>query len=261
VVKVSWTGEADLDLYVEEPGGTICSRENLRTICGGIMMGDKASRPAESGIVSEYYVAPRGFAGDYRMAIRRVWGEIPTGKVTVEIYRNFRTPQETSMKRQVQLDDKGAIVYFKLDEGRRTEKLNRQAIQGAAAREFIADRGLMAQELASYNWSAAASDFRAAHPDSAAARNRLLNGDPGFRPEITTFFVGTGMQVQATTADRLYVIVSTPFQLFSDITEVSTFNFVTGDTGVTNGAGAGGAGAGGAGAGGAGAGGAGVGTG
>ncbi|MCP4464168.1 MAG: hypothetical protein GY819_15360, partial [Planctomycetaceae bacterium] len=49
VVKVTWSGEADLDLYVEEPGGTICSREQERTICGGIMMGDKASRPDESG--------------------------------------------------------------------------------------------------------------------------------------------------------------------------------------------------------------------
>jgi hypothetical protein len=263
VIKVTWTGDADLDLYVEEPGGTICSRENQRTLCGGVLLGDKASRPNEPGQVSEYYVAPRGFSGDYRLAVRRVWGEVPTGKVTVEIFRNYRSPHETSMKRQVQMDDKGAIVYFNLEQGRRLEKLNPRAIETAAAAEFIADRGIMADQLASYQWSSAARRYRSDNPESAAAKQRLrnnLNRDVAFQPEITTFQVGTGATVQATTADRLYVIVSTPFQLFSDITEVSTFNFVTGDTGTGNGGGVGGGVGGAGGGGGAGIGGGGVGN-
>ncbi len=245
IIKITWTGDADLDLYVEEPGGTICSRENTRSLCGGVMMGDNASRRDESGQVSEYYVVPRGFTGDYRMAIRRVWGEVPTGKVTVEVYRNYRSPDETSMKRQVKMDDTGAIVVFNLDKGRRTEKLNLAAIQTAAAQEFLADRGLMAQRLAGYSESSASRHARSANPDRQRqiARNQLNPRDAGFRPEIEVFPTGVGMSVQATTADRLYVIVSTPFQLFSDITEVSTFNFVTGDAGVTGG-GAGGTGGG-----------------
>ncbi|MGI9519532.1 MAG: hypothetical protein ACR2NP_20945, partial [Pirellulaceae bacterium] len=174
----------------------------------------------------------------------------PTGKVSVEVYRNYRSPEETSMKRQVKMDETGAIVVFNLDQGRRTEKLNRAAIQTAAAQEFLADRGLMARRLAGYSDSSASRHARSANPDRQRdiARNQLDPRDPGFRPEITVFPVGTGMTVQATTADRLYVIVSTPFQLFSDITEVSTFNFVTGDTGVTGG-GAGGTGPGGTGGG------------
>ncbi len=257
VIKVTWTGDADLDLYVEEPGGTICSRENLRTLCGGIMMGDQASRRNESGQVSEHYVLPKGFSGDYRMAIRRVWGTVPTGKVTVEVFRNYRTDHQTSMKRQIQMDDKGAIVLFRLDEGRRTERLNRKAIETAAAQEFIADRGMMARDLAAHQSSSASRHYRAANSEAdprLAQNNRLNRRDSGFQPIVEQFFVGTGMTTQATTADRLYVLVSTPFQLFSDITEVSTFNFVTGETGVAGG-GAGGVGGAGGGAGGGGAGG------
>ena len=257
IIKITWNGDADLDLYVEEPGGTICSREQKRTVCGGIMLGDKAARPDEPGQVSEYYVVPRGFSGDYRVAIRRVWGKIPTGKVTVEVFRNYRSDEETSMKRQIKMDDKGAIVVFKLDKGRRTEKLNQAAIESAAVRGFVTDRAEMARKLASYRGSGASRHHLANSPEGRRAierqRNRL-QGPLGFRPEIETFFVGTGMTAQATTADRLYVLVSTPFQIFSNITEVSTFNFVDGTTGAGGGGGGGGAGGGGGGAGGGGAG-------
>lgn len=251
IIKVTWSGDADLDLYVEEPGGTICSREQSRTVCGGIMLGDKASRTDESGQVSEYYVLPKGFSGDYRVAIRRVWGEVPTGKVTVEVYRNYRSSKETSMKRQVKMDTKGAIVVFKLDEGRRTEKLNQAAIESAAIHGFVADRTQMARQLASYRGSTASRHHLASSPEGRRAleqQRNALRRPIGFRPEITQFFEGTGMTAQATTADRLYVLISTPFQIFSEITEVETFNFVTGETGTGAGAG-GGPGGGGAGTG------------
>ena len=43
VVKISWTGKADLDLLVEDPSGTVCSFRNPRTTGGGILMGDTSS--------------------------------------------------------------------------------------------------------------------------------------------------------------------------------------------------------------------------
>ena len=39
-VSVTWTGEADVDLVVEEPAGTVCSLQNPRTTAGGVMLGD-----------------------------------------------------------------------------------------------------------------------------------------------------------------------------------------------------------------------------
>ena len=43
-VVVSWTGDADIDVLVQEPSGTICSSHNPRTASGGVMLEDTASR-------------------------------------------------------------------------------------------------------------------------------------------------------------------------------------------------------------------------
>src|SRR5690606_1540897 len=75
VVVVSWTGEADIDLSVEEPAGTICSLRNLRTTSGGIMLPDINTQQAEDkikGTSAEVYVCPEGFEGRYRMLLRHV---------------------------------------------------------------------------------------------------------------------------------------------------------------------------------------------
>ena len=48
VVVVSWTGDADVDLMVEEPSGTICSFRFPRTTAGGLMLGDAAPRRASA---------------------------------------------------------------------------------------------------------------------------------------------------------------------------------------------------------------------
>jgi hypothetical protein len=76
------------------------------------------------------------------------------------------------------------------------------------------------------------------------ARQLGLRPGVGFQPVITTLPEGTMMFTRAIiSADRRYVRVS-PFPFFSAIPEVSTFNFVTGQTG-TNGGGGGGVGGGG----------------
>ena len=40
MVKVTWTGDADVDVMVEEPSGTVCSLQNPRTTSGGVLLGD-----------------------------------------------------------------------------------------------------------------------------------------------------------------------------------------------------------------------------
>ena len=39
VVVVTWTGEADIDMMVEEPSGSVCSLRNPRTTAGGVLLG------------------------------------------------------------------------------------------------------------------------------------------------------------------------------------------------------------------------------
>ena len=40
VAVVTWTGEGDVNVLVEEPSGTVCSLRTPRTSSGGILIGD-----------------------------------------------------------------------------------------------------------------------------------------------------------------------------------------------------------------------------
>ena len=95
VVIVTWTGEGDVDLLVEEPSGTVCSLRNPRTTAGGILLGDAIRQTGRDsfGGHSEVYVCPKGFDGTYRMLVRRVWGNVTAGKVNVEVITHYRTRQ------------------------------------------------------------------------------------------------------------------------------------------------------------------------
>ena len=279
-IKVSWTGDADLDLYVEEPGGTVCSRLVPRTTGGGVALGDKFTPKAGlSGRVSEEYVLPKGFAGDYRLIIKRVWGQVTSGKVTVAIHNHFRSDSEASLTKQVDIDNEGAIVLFALDRGRRTEPLQEHAIQTVVKRQMMVNRNILAQQLSQQYSSSAASDYYGGQYSESGGSPQgggqigggdgglLANGvgglNPGavgFMPVIQNIQEGTFFNVNhATTADRLHVLVSVS-PMFNQLTSVSTFN-ILGDAenaqGIAQGLAGGGGGGGGLGAGGAGAGGAG----
>ena len=258
MIRVSWNGDADIDLEVVEPGGTVCSRLVKRTTSGGVSMGDKFSRKSGlSGEVSEMYVLPKGFSGDYRLVIKRMWGNVTSGKVTVSIHNHYRSDREASLTKQVKIDDKGAVVLFALNQGRRTEPLNDHEIQTVIKRQEI-NRSILAQQLADNRSAGSSSEFNGGILGGSGLDSRLLNsalagqGVVGYQPQIQSFFEGTNFIVNhATTADRLFVLVSaTPN--FTTITEVTTFN-ILGDAATAQGAaqgGGGGVGGGGAGAGG-----------
>lgn len=261
IIQVSWTGDADLDIMIEEPGGTVCSRSIPRTRAGGIMMGDAFSnKDVESGVTSEYYVLPKGFDGDYRLLIRKVWGEVTSGKATVTIFTHFRTDKREGMTRQVNLDEKGSLVLFSLVDGRRAEPLKEQAIAQIAEEQFIMKKSIMSQ-IVDDNYSSAAmsryyntrlggnEEDNFANNFARAQRAGLLSRrNVGFQPVVTQVPAGAFLNVNhATTADRLYVLVSAS-PLFSQVQEVTTFNVqgnaqtATGGGGAGGGVGAGGVG-------------------
>ena len=63
-VRLSWDGDADFDLLVDEPLGATASYQNPRTVFGGsILKNGYGSHP------EEVYVCPRGFAGDYTIRV------------------------------------------------------------------------------------------------------------------------------------------------------------------------------------------------
>ena len=258
-INVSWTGDADLDLFVMEPGGTTCSRLAKRTSAGGVLMRDNFTPKAGlSGQISEQYILPKGFAGDYRLVIKRIWGEVTSGKVTVSIHNHYRSEKEASLTKQVKIDNKGALVLFSLDQGRRTEALEDHEIQTVVRKQLLANRNVLAQEVADNYSSGAASDYYGGllgNVGGGQVGNILDaqlagNGVVGYTPIITQIPEGTFFTVNhATTADRLHVMISVSPN-FTQITSVSTFN-ILGNADTAEGlAGQGGAGGGGGGQGG-----------
>lgn len=235
VVVVSWTGDADIDLLVEDPTGSICSFRNPRTTSGGVMLGDSYSKMTGDSTNGsrEVYVCPKGFAGRYRMLIRRVWGDVTAGKVNVEIFTNYRTKQGKVVKDKVELKKDEAAVAFDLPDGRRKQLLPEDQVANAAVEQLKIRQQLLAQQLA------AAVDPRSM---LQLARSRNDNGGNGgggipflnvqgavgYQPVIITLPEGTNLMANAViSADRRYVRV-TCVPLFSGVAEVNVFNTSTG---------------------------------
>ncbi|KAA5547347.1 VWA domain-containing protein [Roseiconus nitratireducens] len=255
VVRVSWTGDADIDLAVEEPGGTVCSMENRSTAGGGTLLADAYPGYGEdsSGTVSETYLCPRGFSGQYRLLVRKVWGEVSTGNVTVEIVTDAGRPEQNFIRKEIPLTEKDALCVFQVKNGKRKEKL------GEAQLAHLRDvqRDMNQQVLGQF---VGGNDSAQVLRDLFSDVQRLtggtggIAGNPffgrgnavGFQPQLTVLPTGASLSTLAIiSADRRYVRIS-PAPFFSQVGDVTTFNFVDGSTG---GGGAGGGGAGGIGGG------------
>lgn len=240
IIRVSWTGQADIDIAVEEPGGTVCSMRNIQTPAGGFFMGDAHAGQLgkNNKAMSETYVCPKGFNGDYRLAIKKLWGEVIGGKVKVELFTHVNADDLNSLKGKkpmvgyIQLKDDAAGMMFTLQDGRRTAA-SQQVIANAVNNQV--NRAILAQQLAqAFDPNAMAKLDGFVNADQAAEEGRYYNpyfrqGAVGYQPQIITLPTGTNLMAQAVvSADRRYVrITSVP--MFSYIANVRIFNYVTGE--------------------------------
>lgn len=235
VVIIKWTGDADIDLSVEEPAGTICSFRQPRSTSGGVLLGDVSS--VEAGKTTdgcqEVYVCGEGFDGTYRVALKNVWGKPSGGKVTIDIYSHYGTPQQKMIHEQIPLTDKNAVVVFELKDGRRKDALPEAQVAQVARVQNAVNQAILAQQMGGLNNSVgnAGQNFANAQGLNQALANRLGIGRPGavgYRPNITVLPEGAQFLSNAViSADRRYVRVS-PSPSFTLIAEVYTFNFVSG---------------------------------
>jgi hypothetical protein len=233
VVIVTWTGDADVDLLVEEPAGTEVSQRQPRSTSGGVHLGDVTSADGKSTTkgFSEAYVCPEGFAGEYRMMIKKVWGRPTTDLVTIDIYTHYGSANQSVIHEQIPLKDKDALVTFALDKGRRKDALPEAQVAQVAKVQNAANRAILAQQLAGGSNNSPATSFGNSVATGAGlgfVPGFFLRGAVGYRPVITQYPTGANFSSNAViSADRRYVRVS-PSPTFSQITSVSTFNFVTG---------------------------------
>jgi hypothetical protein len=233
-VRVSWQGDADVDLMVEEPSGTVCSLRNRRTTSGGVMVGKAANSASRTGIAesSELYVCPEGFSGNYKMLARIVWGKIPSGKVTVEVTTLSPSGQPQTVTQHVDLDDRGSLINFQVANGRRKQSLELQQVATDVEQQLAVNRTVLAQQIAAITNPKAISAQQIAAQAQVPFVTGLTpfagRGAVGFQPQITTLPSGATMSATAViSADRRYVrITALPF--FSQIGNVSTFNVAQG---------------------------------
>ncbi len=247
VVRVNWTGKADVDLRVKEPAGSVCSISNPITISGGVLLGDTSSSNTKSSVdgYSEFYACPQGYAGQYEVLVRRVWGEVSGGKATVEVYTNYGTSDQTYSIQQVDLSEKDALVQVDVKNGHRQEPIVEAQLANVRQKQIEVGQTVLGQ-FAGNPTSSSSSDA-----DSYATYRRLLalagnNAGPGFgfpigrgavgyRPVVTVLPEMASIFPSAViSADRRYVRI-TPNPVFSQIGEVLTYNSATGSQGQNQG--------------------------
>jgi len=244
-VKVSWTGDADIDIKVLDPTDDMVSYRKLRSTGGGVLLGDTASigqaaAKKKGDAYSETYVCPQGFDGIYQVLVRRVWGKVPGGHVSIEINTHERrngVVAKKTIRKQIPLNDKDALVRFALEGGRRTEALSQQQIANAVKGQIALSRAILTQQLASASSRKSLRSLSANRSDQQRIANdpNLANNAVGFQPVIIWLPAGTNFAAHAViSADRRYVrVTSLPF--FSSIPSVRTFNFQGGGGGDGNG--------------------------
>ncbi|WP_442506972.1 hypothetical protein SH528x_005850 [Novipirellula sp. SH528] len=259
IVRVSWTGDADLDVAVEEPSGTVCAIDSPSSAGGGTLLGDSfpGRGDDELGTVSETYLCPKGFTGKYRLLIRRVWGDVSTGNATVEIITDVGRPTQRFIREEIPIGEQDALVVFEVKEGQRKEDIAaaqlahlrdvQRDMNHDALAQFAGDGPDAAQvlqnlfnDVQSLTGGSVGGAGGAGGVGGLGGLGRFNRGAVGFRPEITQLPEGASVSTLAIiSSDRRYVRIS-PVPTFSQVGDVRTFNFVDGDSGTVPGGGGGG---------------------
>lgn len=228
-VRLEWSGAADLDLIIEEPGGSACSFEARETIAGGRLLHDGCG-PSQANAY-EHYVCPLAVTGDYRFVVRKSWGAPVANRALLKITAHAGTPQEAVTTETIVLDGDEDTVRFRLAEGRRTQPhvignlpdateimhvLNEVGRPGRTAESSAAARR-------------AAEEFFGSREDQGRGDGGIRQvGAVGFAPVVTVLPEGTSATARAVVShDRRYVRMALNPR-FSNITDVFTFSFLNG---------------------------------
>lgn len=223
-VRLDWNGQGDLDLLVDEPSGTVCSAENPITASGGLFTHDGFG-PNQAHCYDEY-LAPRAMSGEYRLRVRHVWGEIVGKRARLTIVRGKDTPHEETETQTVLLGRTDQVVRVSLSGGRRTQP--DAAVPQPNQKQTRRPTGSGTAILSQIGNNPAGQ--------IAAGGNRpFVTGNVGYQPIVQFISEGVTMSALATVSgDRRYVRISAQ-PVFSNITDVFTFSFLSSGGGGQNG--------------------------
>lgn len=235
MLRLEWAGPADLDLFVEEPTGSVCSRSNRHTVNGGVLAHDGFGPNPKNSY--EEYVCAKGKPGKYRVRIRHIHGRIVGKRAKLTVIRGFGTKTASKQTYSVQLGAEDRVIRLSLPNGRRREL-------AVVPDEDPAPLGVSRLRRSFTGRVTPSPAARRAARRFGASRRRLVgNRRVGFQPVVSVLSEGVTMSAMAVvSADRRYVRI-TAVPSFTAITDVFTFSFVNnGNPGGNPGLGGGGQG-------------------
>jgi len=223
VLKLTWTGNADLDLSVSEPLGTVCSRQNKFSRGGGVLVHDGYGPKIENA--HELYVCPKAAPGEYKVTIQYVVGNVVGKQAKLTIIRHQGTPTETTESQVVTLAGRETVLRLGLKVGRRTD-LAAEVPIAYIPRPAPPDRYQVASSILQAGYTKA---DQAKQIERIRQRDVLFQNLGGFQAAVQPVVrnVSEGVQMGAmavVSADRRYVRLSLN-PTFTAITDVFTFTF------------------------------------
>lgn len=230
-LELTWNGDGDLDLIVEEPQGTVCSFETPLTAGGGVLLKDGYGPKQEN--CKEEYLCANGFPGTYVVRVRYVSGNIVGQRARLKVtrYRGSKHPMVQS--RIVPLAKEDQLIPIDLSKGRRNKKSEvvRPAPNSQKTSQFQ-NRMQLRQPL-SKGARSALKDFRVSRQVgfSTGRQTPFVTGTQNVggvanQPVISVIPEGISLSGSAVVSpDRRYVRLSLSPQ-FTNVTEIFTFSFL-----------------------------------
>jgi hypothetical protein len=115
-IRLTWKGEADIDMSIAEPPGATANFKNPRTVFGGAIVKNGFGNHPE-----EVYVCPRGFNDSYTIAVEKIVDydeKKPVLEANLEVILHEGTAEEQRETHKIDLAKPKPIVV-KLAGGRR----------------------------------------------------------------------------------------------------------------------------------------------
>lgn len=214
-IRLTWSGEADLDLIIHEPLGSICSYDERYTAGGGALLHEGAG-PNQANCYEEY-VCAFAAAGYYIVHVEHVTGKIVGNRARLEVIRYAGTEHEQRDVIPIVFDERVKKYRISLHRGRRTEETPVFKPQTVTRTE----RRLQTRRTL--------ADVRRGY---ALTRNMPPQGKPpaagavAFAPQISMISSGVSLSAQAVVSpDRRYVRIGIN-PSFTDVVDIFTFSFI-----------------------------------
>ncbi len=210
ILRLTWAGNADMDLSVEEPNGGVCSFDNRFTQGGGAHTHDGYG-PKIANCFEEYICAS-ALPGDYVVRVSVLSGDVVGRRAELMIRRYVGTADESVKTMPIPIDGRDKVVRLTLHEGRRQTLAERPAAD-------LPIRGDIGSGTAAGSRRAVGQAVPTLSPGAGAI---------GFQQIIGTIPEGLSLSAMAiVTGDRRYVRLSlAPIQ--SGLREINTFSIPSG---------------------------------